>query len=187
MWWQVAKDILQLTDRSSEEQMKAAFEILAAGHDGDDEDEDEEDEDDDGQIDIMELRAFRDDDRKLHGKGVPEFIHKTDERFAGLSKEQQNHPDTVRRGGYQETADDKKYANLYQRHVVELKDIAVPEVLRQDCLYGFNATDEEIDGMTLAADADVRPLQPTCCCSPVDTYPSAHRERAGLTSLSLWR
>ena len=149
--------------------------------------EDEYEEDDDGQIDIMELRAFRDDDRKLHGKGVPEFIHKTDERFAGLSKEQQNHPDTVRRGGYQETADDKKYANLYQRHVVELKDIAVPEVLRQDCLYGFNATDEEIDGMTLAADADVRPLQPTCCCSPVDTFPSAHRERAGLTTLSLLR
>ena len=160
MWWQVAKDILQLTDRSSEEQMKAAFEILAK-YDGDDEDEDEEYEDDDGQIDLKELRAFRDDDRKLHGKGVPEFIHKTDERFAGLSPEQQNHPDTVRRGGYQETADDKKYANLYQRHVVELKDIAVPEVLRQDCLYGFNATDDEIDGMSLAADADVRPLQPT--------------------------
>ena len=71
--------------------------------------------------------------------------------------------------------------------MVELKDIAVPEVLRQDCLYGFNATDEEIDGMTLAADADVRPLQPTCCCLPVDTFPSAHRERAGLTTLSLLR
>ena len=99
MWWQVAKDILQLTDRSTEEQMKAAFEILAAGHD-DDEDEDEDDEDDDGQIDLKELRAFRDDDRKLHGKGVPEFIHKTDERFAGLTDEQKSHPDTIRRGGY---------------------------------------------------------------------------------------
>ena len=154
---QVAKDILQLTDRSSEEDMKAAFEILSAGHDDSDEENDDDDDDDDGQIDLKELKAFRDDDRKLHGKGVPEFIHKTDERFAGLSPEQQNHEDTIRRGGYQETADDKKYANLYQRHVVEGKAKAVPEVLRQDCLFGFQATDDEIDGMSLAADADVRP------------------------------
>merc|ERR1712216_390930 len=85
-WGFVAKNILQLTPISTEDDMKAAFEMLAAG--ADDSDEEDDDEDDDGQIDIMELRAFRDDDRKLNGKGVPEFIHKRDERFAGLSPEQ---------------------------------------------------------------------------------------------------
>merc|ERR1712093_507044 len=76
--------------------------------DEDDIDEDnDDDEDDDGQIDLKELKAFRDKDRKLDGKGVPEFIHKTDERFAGLSPEQRNLPDTIKRGGYQETADDE--------------------------------------------------------------------------------
>ena len=138
--------------------MKAAFEMLANSGEGDgdeDDDEDEED-DDDGQIDLKELKAFRDDDRKLNGKGVPEFIHQTDARFAGLTEEQRNHPDTKRFGGYKETADDKDYAKLYQHHVIELKESAVPEVQRKDCLYGFKATDEEIDAMALEADKDVR-------------------------------
>merc|ERR1711881_295090 len=155
-WGFVARNILQLTPASTEDDMKAAFEMLAnSGEgDGDDGDEEEEDEDDDGQIDLKELKAFRDDDRRLNGKGVPEFIHQTDDRFAGLSEEQRNHPDTKRLGGYKETADDKDYAKLYQRHVIELKENAVPEVQRKDCLYGFKATDEEIDAMALEADKD---------------------------------
>jgi hypothetical protein len=155
-WGFVAKNILQLTPASTEDDMKAAFEMLAGGNDDSDsdDDEDDDDEDDDGQIDLKELKAFRDKDRKLDGKGVPEFIHKTDERFAGLSPEQRNLPDTIKRGGYQETADDKDYAKLYLHHVVELKEPAVPEVQRKDCLYGFYATDDEIDAMALEADKD---------------------------------
>ena len=152
-WGFVAKNILQLTPSSTEDDMKAAFEILASGVDDSD---DEEDEDDDGQIDLKELKAFRDDDRKLMGKGVPEFIHKSDERFAGLTDDQKNHPDTIKRDGYQETEDDKDYAKLYQEHVVERGEDVVPEVLRKDCLYGFKATDDEIDAMALEADKDVR-------------------------------
>merc|ERR1711881_668395 len=155
-WGFVARNILQLTPASTEDDMKAAFEMLANSGEGDgdeDDDEDEED-DDDGQIDLKELKAFRDDDRKLNGKGVPEFIHQTDERFAGLTEEQRNHPDMKRFGGYKETADDKDYAKLYQHHVIELKESAVPEVQRKDCLYGFKATDEEIDAMALEADKD---------------------------------
>ena len=156
--------------------MKAAFEMLANSGEGDgdeDDDEDEED-DDDGQIDLKELKAFRDDDRKLNGKGVPEFIHKDDGRFELLTPEQQNAEATIKRDGYQETEDDKDYAKLYKRFVIERRwankkavkegkeapfyddECVVPEAQRRDCLYGFKATDEEIDAMALEADKDVR-------------------------------
>ncbi len=36
------------------------------------------------------------------------------------------------------------------------KECVVPEAQRRDCLYGFKATDEEIDAMALEADKDVR-------------------------------
>ena len=143
---------------------------------GNDEEEESDDEDD-GQIDLKELKAFRDDDRKLMGKGVPEFIHKDDDRFKLLTPEQQNAEATKKRDGYQETKDDKDYAKLYQHYVIERREAnekaekegkekkdfpyrddecAVPEAQRRDCLYGFKATDDEIDAMALEADKDVR-------------------------------
>ena len=172
-----AANILQLTPSSTEEDYKAAFELLAAGNDEEsdsDSDEDSDDEDEDGQIDLKELKAFRDDDRRLMGKGVPEFIHKDDERFRLLTPEQQNAEATIKRDGYQETEDDKDYAKLYQHYVIERREAnkkaekegkeapfghdecVVPEAQRRDCLYGFKATDDEIDAMALEADKDVR-------------------------------
>ena len=109
-------------------QAAAPFELLAGGKDesGNDESDSDEGEDsddeDDGQIDLKELKAFRDDDRRLMGKGVPEFIHKDDDRFKLLTPEQQNAEATKKRDGYQETEDDKDYAKLYQHYVIERRE-----------------------------------------------------------------
>ena len=154
--------------------MKAAFGILA--RECADSDEEEHDHDNDGQIDFMELRAFRDDDRKLGGKGLPEFIHKTDQRFAGLSPEQKQEARTNGKDGYMEKAEDKHYRP------------GMSASQRRDCLFGFKADDDEIDDMVLVADKDVRRL-----FKLVDFHLALTvlfvlcREKARLTTMSLLR
>ena len=60
-WGFVAKNILQLTPASTEDDMKAAFEMLAAGNDDSDSDgedgDDAEDDDESGEGSIIQIQA----------------------------------------------------------------------------------------------------------------------------------
>ncbi len=69
LWGQVASKVLKMDpSESNEEDMKRAFALFdshAAEFGGEEDVEEEEEEDGEGEIDVKELRAFRDSDRKL--------------------------------------------------------------------------------------------------------------------------